>query len=139
VIPKPLQQAHLDGVPARAASPRSTTRLLRHLVAARPGLCHSGIMPGYESYMLFYPELQVAVALQYNTDNPRQSGDEAHGRQLAGIVQTSCGRGGAKKSDHFAAARQRHTTSCALRSCASACSSSSRRFSARTWKPEASS
>jgi len=100
VIPKALQQAHLDGVPA----PRGITENygLGCFVTSSPhgpAYGHSGIMPGYQSYMLYYPELQVAVALQYNTDNPRQVGPmKRMVDELAGIVQAElAAAAGAKK------------------------------------------
>jgi hypothetical protein len=32
-------------------------------------------MPGYLSYMLYYPDLRVAVALQYDTDDGASVGN----------------------------------------------------------------
>jgi hypothetical protein len=37
-------------------------------------LGHSGVMPGYLSSMYWYPALQVAVAVQFPTDDARSSG-----------------------------------------------------------------
>jgi len=46
---------------------------------------HSGFMPGYRSEMRYYPKLDFAIAIQFNTDNPRRLGQRP-GSYLDAII-----------------------------------------------------
>src|SRR5262249_50639502 len=76
VIPRELRAAHRTGVPAR----RGITDKygLGCFVTSSPhgeALGHSGVMPGYLSHALYYPDLQVSIAVQFPTDAVQQVGN----------------------------------------------------------------
>jgi D-alanyl-D-alanine carboxypeptidase len=79
----------LDGVPVRpGADVRYGLGAFIRSTPHGPGYGHSGFFPGYISEMRYYPDLSIAVALQFNT-----SVGQAHGANpsamldaLAGIV-----------------------------------------------------
>jgi D-alanyl-D-alanine carboxypeptidase len=88
VIPKALRVQHVTGVVAQ----KRVTELygLGCFVMTSPhgkAFGHSGFMPGYLSMMTYYPGHRLAMALQCNTDDPRQAGDlRRHVDRLAGLV-----------------------------------------------------
>lgn len=75
VIPEALRAAHRDGVPAqRGVAERYGLGCFVLTTPHGPACGHSGFMPGYFSYTLYYPDLNVAVALQYDTDDRAKVG-----------------------------------------------------------------
>jgi D-alanyl-D-alanine carboxypeptidase len=88
VIPAELKAAHTDGVPAdRAVGGRYGLGCFVTTSPHGPAFGHSGVMPGYLSYMLCYPELQLATAVQFPTDDGRTVGSMKNLLdELAGIA-----------------------------------------------------
>ena len=94
LVPEDLREDLLDGVPAH---PR-VARLYGIGVFVDEGLHgprygHSGIMPGYTSQMAWYPDLELSLAIQFNTDGRRRIG-KSHGEwldELAGLVVDALG------------------------------------------------
>ena len=75
VVPAGLQADHRDGVPAaRGVAERYGLGCFVTSSPHGPAFGHSGVMPGYLSYALWYPELGVAVAVQFPTDDGRAVG-----------------------------------------------------------------
>lgn len=75
VIPASLQEAHLSGGPEnRRIRGRYGLGVIVSQTRHGTACGHSGIMPGYLSQMAYYPDLDLAVAIQFNTDNARQLG-----------------------------------------------------------------
>ncbi len=65
----------LDGVPARLGPEiRYGLGVILNQTPAGPSHGHSGFFPGYLTEMAFFPELDVAVALQVNTSDGRALG-----------------------------------------------------------------
>ena len=75
VIPESLRVEHITGGP-ESRRIRGRYGLGVIITGTRHGTAygHSGIMPGYLSQMAYYPELDLAVAIQFNSDNSRQLG-----------------------------------------------------------------
>lgn len=75
VVPAELRADHLLAVPAPPVV-SGGYGLGCFVGRSAHGLAygHSGIMPGFLSYALYYPEVQVAVAVQFPTDDGRQVG-----------------------------------------------------------------
>jgi D-alanyl-D-alanine carboxypeptidase len=72
----------LDGVPARLGpGTRYGLGVILQDTPAGPSQGHSGFFPGYLTEMAYFPELDVAVALQVNT-----SVGQALGRSPAGVL-----------------------------------------------------
>ncbi len=76
VVPEGLRVEHVRGV----AAPRSVSGSYGLGCFVGPSqhgaaLGHSGIMPGFLSYALYYPELKVAVAVQFPSDDGRKVGN----------------------------------------------------------------
>jgi len=75
VIDASLMGELLNGVPARLG-PESKYGLG---VIIRPSpfgttYGHSGFMPGYQTEMMYFPELKTAIAVQINSSAPRSTG-----------------------------------------------------------------
>lgn len=86
VVPAKLRADHTAGV--KAPPHVSGSYGLGCFVGASehgPALGHSGIMPGFLSYALYYPEPKIAVAVQFPTDSMRHVGD------LRGLVDALAG------------------------------------------------
>jgi len=76
VVPETLRADHLLGVKApRSVSGGYGLGCFVGKSAHGPAFGHSGIMPGFLSYALYYPELKVAVAVQFPTDEGRKIGN----------------------------------------------------------------
>ena len=75
VIPESLRVEHITGGP-ESRRIRGRYGLGVIITGTRHGTAygHSGIMPGYLSQMAYYPGLDLAVAIQFNSDNSRQLG-----------------------------------------------------------------
>jgi D-alanyl-D-alanine carboxypeptidase len=72
----------LDGVPARLGpGTRYGLGVILQDTPAGPSQGHSGFFPGYLTEMAYFPELDVAVALQVNT-----SVGQALGRPPAAVL-----------------------------------------------------
>jgi D-alanyl-D-alanine carboxypeptidase len=75
VVPEALRKDFTDGVPAaKNVSERYGLGCFVDQSAQGPVLGHTGVMPGYLSCMFWYPDLRVAVAVQFPTDQARQTG-----------------------------------------------------------------
>lgn len=90
VVSDALRTQMLDGVPAKTG-PRQRYGLGTIVVDSAHGRAfgHTGVMPGYLSIMLFYEDLGLAVAVQFNTDVTKQLGKrlEAHADAVAAAVR----------------------------------------------------
>jgi len=76
VIPAALRAEHVRGVAApRHVSGSYGLGCFVGPSSRGPAMGHSGIMPGFLSYALYYPELKVAVAVQFPCDDGRKVGD----------------------------------------------------------------
>lgn len=76
VVPKALRGDQLTGVPApRNVSGSYGLGCFLGTSAHGPAYGHSGVMPGYLSYALYYPDLRVAVAVQFPTDDGSKVGN----------------------------------------------------------------
>lgn len=69
-LPRPLWRRATTGIPAGRLGRYGFGVILRDTQLG-PSLGHSGTMPGYLAAMAFYPELDLAVAVQTNTDDWR--------------------------------------------------------------------
>jgi D-alanyl-D-alanine carboxypeptidase len=89
VVPAGLRAAHRAGVPAaRGVAERYGLGCFVTSSPHGPAFGHSGVMPGYLAYALWYPELQVAVAVQFPTDDARAVGNQKRlVDELAGLVR----------------------------------------------------
>lgn len=93
-----LMSAFLDGVPAKLG-PESKYGLGVIIRPSTAGLTygHSGFMPGYQTELLYFPEMKVSIAVQVNSSAPRSTGKalRAFAIDFANIVRTSASRQGA--------------------------------------------
>jgi D-alanyl-D-alanine carboxypeptidase len=70
-----LMKALLDGVPARLGpETRYGLGVIIRPTALGPTYGHSGFMPGYQTDVMYFSELKVAVAVQVNSSAPRSTG-----------------------------------------------------------------
>ena len=70
-----LMPAFLDGVPARLGP--ETKYGLGVIIRPSPlGITygHSGFMPGYQTELLYFPDLKLSIAVQVNSSAPRSTG-----------------------------------------------------------------
>jgi D-alanyl-D-alanine carboxypeptidase len=75
VIPASLRTDFLDGVPAaRGVADRYGLGCFVDEGAHGPAFGHTGVMPGYLGCMSWYPNLKMAVAVQFPTDESRRVG-----------------------------------------------------------------
>jgi D-alanyl-D-alanine carboxypeptidase len=75
VLEQPMMAELLKGVPARLGP--ETQYGLGVIIRPTPhGVSHghSGFMPGYQTDLMYFPELQIAAAVQVNTSAPRSTG-----------------------------------------------------------------
>ncbi|MCA8952516.1 MAG: beta-lactamase family protein [Planctomycetes bacterium] len=76
VVPEPLRAEQRHGVVApRHVSGAYGLGCFVGESEHGPALGHSGIMPGFLSYALYYPKLEIAVAVQFPTDAGREVGN----------------------------------------------------------------
>jgi D-alanyl-D-alanine carboxypeptidase len=89
VIPAELKGEHTQGVAAgRAVGGRYGLGCFVTTSPHGPAFGHSGVMPGYLSYTLCYPELRLAAAVQFPTDDSRTVGNmKKLVDELAGIAK----------------------------------------------------
>jgi len=91
VIPESLRQEHRAGVKAGGAVPGEYGLGCFILQSPfGPAFGHSGVMPGFLSYALYYPDLRTAVAVQFPTDDGRKVGNMKRlVDDLAGLVKAA--------------------------------------------------
>ena len=87
-----MMPALLDGVPARLG-PAARYGLGVIIRPSPLGVTygHSGFMPGYETDLVYFPDLKISVAVQVNS-SARGSGDRpprAYAIEFAGIIRTA--------------------------------------------------
>jgi D-alanyl-D-alanine carboxypeptidase len=65
----------LDGVPARLG-PESKYGLGVIIAPSPHGITygHSGFMPGYQTELVYFPDLKTSIAVQVNSSAPRSTG-----------------------------------------------------------------
>ncbi len=87
VVHSSLMDDLLDGVPAKLG-PETKYGLGVIIRPTAHGVTygHSGFMPGYQTEMMYFPELKTAIAVQVNSSAPR-----ATGRPLARFVTEFAG------------------------------------------------
>jgi D-alanyl-D-alanine carboxypeptidase len=75
VIDASLMKEFLNGVPAKLG-PETTYGLGVIIRPTALGVTygHSGFMPGYQTEMMYFPELKTAIAVQVNSSAPRSTG-----------------------------------------------------------------
>jgi D-alanyl-D-alanine carboxypeptidase len=75
VIDASLMDDLLDGVPARLG-PETRYGLGVIIRPTAHGITygHSGFMPGYQTELMYFPELKAAIAVQVNSSAPRSTG-----------------------------------------------------------------
>lgn len=75
VIPESLMDDLLTGVPARLG-PETRYGLGVIIRPTALGLTygHSGFMPGYQTDVMYFPEMKLAIAVQVNSSAPRSTG-----------------------------------------------------------------
>ena len=88
-----LMPAFLDGVPAKLG-PESKYGLGVIIRPSAAGLTygHSGFMPGYQTELLYFPEMKVSIAVQVNSSAPRSTGKtplRAFAIDFANIIKSS--------------------------------------------------
>jgi D-alanyl-D-alanine carboxypeptidase len=87
-----LMGPFLDGVPAKLG-PESKYGLgvIIRPSAAGPTYGHSGFMPGYQTELLYFPEMKVSIAVQVNSSAPRSTGKalRAFAIDFATIIKSS--------------------------------------------------
>jgi D-alanyl-D-alanine carboxypeptidase len=87
-----LMSAFLDGVPAKLG-PDSKYGLGVIIRPSAAGLTygHSGFMPGYQTELLYFPEMKVSIAVQVNSSAPRSTGMSlrAFAIEFANIIKAS--------------------------------------------------
>ncbi|MBK8101673.1 MAG: beta-lactamase family protein [Planctomycetes bacterium] len=75
VIPKDLRDDFVAGVPAgREVGGKYGLGCFVTRGVHGPAFGHSGIMPGYLGYTLWFPDLRIAAALLCNTDDGKRAG-----------------------------------------------------------------
>ena len=85
VIDASLMDDLLDGVPAKLG-PETKYGLGVIIRPTQHGVTygHSGFMPGYQTDVMYFPELKASIAVQVNSSAPRSTG-----RPLRGFLPTS--------------------------------------------------
>jgi D-alanyl-D-alanine carboxypeptidase len=75
VIPESLMDDLLNGVPARLG-PETRYGLGVTIRPTALGMTygHSGFMPGYQTDLMYFPEMKLAIAVQVNSSAPRSTG-----------------------------------------------------------------
>ena len=87
-----MMQPFLDGVPARLG-PEARYGLGVIIRPSPLGITygHSGFMPGYQTELVYFPELKASVAVQVNSSAPRSTGRglRAFAVEFARIIRTA--------------------------------------------------
>jgi len=87
-----LMASFLDGVPAKLG-PESKYGLGVIIRPSPAGLTygHSGFMPGYQTELMYLPEMKVSIAVQVNSSAPRSTGKalRAFAIDFANIIKSS--------------------------------------------------
>lgn len=87
-----MMQPFLDGVPARLG-PEARYGLGVIIRPSPLGITygHSGFMPGYQTELVYFPELKAAIAVQVNSSAPRSTGRglRAFAVEFARILRTA--------------------------------------------------
>jgi D-alanyl-D-alanine carboxypeptidase len=90
-FPAEMMPKFLDGVPARLG-PESKYGLGVIIRPSPLGVTygHSGFMPGYQTELVYFPELKTSIAVQVNSSAPRSTGKSLRAFTLdfAGIVRS---------------------------------------------------
>ncbi|MBC7897850.1 MAG: beta-lactamase family protein [Cytophagaceae bacterium] len=90
VIPQPLLDQMVAGVPARlGANVRYGLGMMIRDTPLGPAWGHSGFFPGYATEALYFPELDMAVAIQVNVTDPYPRGLVPFLIHVAGIVPST--------------------------------------------------
>jgi D-alanyl-D-alanine carboxypeptidase len=101
VVPASLRKDHRTGVPAQRGVIDSYG--LGCFVIASPhgeAFGHSGVMPGYLSHGMYYPDLKVSVAVMFPTDAGKQVGNmQRLCDQIAGDVASAKPQQSPKRGD----------------------------------------
>jgi D-alanyl-D-alanine carboxypeptidase len=75
VIPESLMDDLLHGVPARLGpETRYGLGVIIRPTALGMTYGHSGFMPGYQTDLMYFPEMKLAIAVQVNSSAPRSTG-----------------------------------------------------------------
>ena len=75
VIPESLMDDLLHGVPARLGpETRYGLGVIIRPTAFGTTYGHSGFMPGYQTDVMYFPEMKLAIAVQVNSSAPRSTG-----------------------------------------------------------------
>ncbi len=83
-FPSAMLATMLDGVPARlGANARYGLGVIVRPTPLGPSWGHSGFFPGYATEMVYFPELQISVAVQVNLTDPYPRGLVPLTQQLA--------------------------------------------------------
>lgn len=90
-----MMAAFLDGVPAKLG-PEARYGLGVIIRPSPAGLTygHSGFMPGYQTELVYFPEMKVSMAVQVNSSAPRSTGKSlrAFAIDFANIIKSSGAR-----------------------------------------------
>ena len=75
-FPADLMPAFLDGIPARQLGPEARYGLGVIIRPSPLGVTygHSGFMPGYQTELVYFPDLKASIAVQVNSSAPRSTG-----------------------------------------------------------------
>jgi len=91
-FPAAMMPKFLDGVPARLG-PESKYGLGVIIRPSPMGITygHSGYMPGYQTELVYFPELETSIAVQVNSSAPRSTGKSlrAFALDFAAIIKGS--------------------------------------------------
>jgi D-alanyl-D-alanine carboxypeptidase len=75
VVDASLMDDLLDGVPARLGpETKYGLGVIIRPTALGTTYGHSGFMPGYQTDVMYFPELEAAIAVQVNSSAPRSTG-----------------------------------------------------------------
>jgi D-alanyl-D-alanine carboxypeptidase len=75
VIPESLMDDLLNGVSARLGpETRYGLGVIIRPTALGMTYGHSGLMPGYQTDVMYFPEMKLAIAVQVNSSAPRSTG-----------------------------------------------------------------
>lgn len=87
VVPRPLLDQMVAGVPSRlGANARYGLGMIVRDTPLGPAWGHSGFFPGYATEVLYFPERDVAVAIQVNGTDPYPRGLVPFLFRIAGMV-----------------------------------------------------
>jgi D-alanyl-D-alanine carboxypeptidase len=90
VLPKPLLDQMVTGVPARLGpNVRYGLGMMIRETPLGPAWGHSGFFPGYATEVLYFPERDVAVAIQVNATDPYPRGLAPFLIHVAGLLPSA--------------------------------------------------